>query len=29
MSNSLKTVFFCKECGNETSKWQGKCPACG
>lgn len=24
-----KTVFFCTECGNETSKWQGKCPACG
>lgn len=29
MSNTLKTVFFCKECGNESSKWQGKCPACG
>ena len=24
-----KTVFFCSECGNETLKWQGKCPACG
>ena len=24
-----KTVFFCTECGNETSRWQGKCPACG
>ena len=24
-----KTVFFCSECGNETPKWQGKCPACG
>ena len=24
-----KTVFFCSECGNETSKWFGKCPACG
>ena len=24
-----KTVFFCTECGNETSKWQGRCPACG
>lgn len=21
--------FFCSECGNETSKWYGKCPACG
>ena len=25
----LKTVFFCTECGNETPKWQGKCPSCG
>ncbi len=24
-----KTVFFCSECGNETAKWAGKCPACG
>lgn len=24
-----KTVFFCNECGGETSKWFGKCPACG
>ena len=24
-----KTVFFCNECGNETPKWQGKCPSCG
>ena len=24
-----KTVFFCTTCGNETPKWQGKCPACG
>lgn len=24
-----KTVFFCTECGNETHKWQGKCPSCG
>ncbi len=24
-----KTAFFCTECGNETSKWAGKCPACG
>lgn len=23
-----KTVFFCKECGNESSKWLGQCPAC-
>lgn len=24
-----KTIFFCSECGNETAKWFGKCPACG
>ncbi len=24
-----KTVWFCKECGNESPKWMGKCPACG
>ena len=25
----VKTVFYCTECGNETPKWQGRCPACG
>ena len=24
----LKSVFFCQNCGNESSKWLGKCPAC-
>ena len=24
-----KTLFYCTQCGNETPKWQGKCPACG
>ena len=24
-----KTVYFCTQCGNETPKWQGRCPACG
>lgn len=24
-----KTVFFCTSCGNESPKWQGRCPACG
>ena len=23
------SVFYCTECGNETSKWAGRCPACG
>ncbi len=29
MANKKVSVFFCQECGNETSKWSGKCPACG
>ena len=24
-----KTVFVCNECGYESGKWLGKCPACG
>ena len=24
-----KTVYYCTSCGNETMKWQGRCPACG
>ena len=24
-----KSVWFCKECGNESAKWMGRCPACG
>lgn len=24
-----KTIFYCTECGNETPKWAGRCPACG
>ena len=23
-----KTIFICNECGYESSKWLGKCPAC-
>lgn len=23
-----KVAFFCKDCGYETSKWQGQCPGC-
>lgn len=29
MASKEKSVFFCKECGNESPKWFGKCPACG
>ena len=25
----VKTIFYCKECGNESPKWLGKCTACG
>ena len=24
-----KTVFVCQECGQDSPKWVGKCPACG
>ena len=24
-----KTLFYCTECGNEQTKWAGRCPACG
>lgn len=24
-----KVVYVCKECGQESSKWVGRCPACG
>jgi len=24
-----KTVFFCQNCGAESAKWIGRCPACG
>ncbi len=28
MLKNKKTVFFCKECGYESSKWMGQCPGC-
>jgi len=24
-----RTVFFCTECGGESSRWEGQCPHCG
>lgn len=24
-----KTVWMCTECGNDSPKWEGRCPACG
>lgn len=29
MAAKQKTVYVCKECGNETANWAGKCPSCG
>ena len=26
--DKVKTVFFCTECGYESPKWMGQCPAC-
>lgn len=27
-SSAERTTFFCTECGNESPKWFGRCPAC-
>jgi DNA repair protein RadA/Sms len=26
--SKIKKAFFCKQCGYESAKWTGKCPAC-
>lgn len=28
MAKAKATAFFCKECGYESAKWMGQCPAC-
>lgn len=28
MAKAKTTLFFCSECGNESTKWMGQCPAC-
>ena len=28
MAKAKTTAFFCKECGYESAKWVGQCPAC-
>ena len=28
MAKAKTTAFFCKECGYESAKWLGQCPAC-
>ena len=27
--SKTKTAFFCSNCGQESTKWVGKCPSCG
>ena len=29
MAKKNSTIFVCNSCGYESSKWLGKCPACG
>ena len=29
MKKANQTIFVCSNCGNEFSKWQGQCSACG
>ena len=29
LGSKSKSVFYCTSCGNESSKWMGRCPACG
>lgn len=28
MATKIKTVYFCQNCGYESSKWMGQCPGC-
>ncbi len=28
MAKSKNTIFYCQECGYESPKWMGQCPAC-
>ena len=29
MTSRAKTAWYCTACGNEASKWMGRCPVCG
>lgn len=29
MAKKSAILFFCKVCGNEYARWEGKCPSCG
>ena len=26
---TVKSLWYCTNCGNESPKWMGRCPACG
>jgi DNA repair protein RadA/Sms len=28
-TRALRTVFACQDCGNQSTKWLGRCPECG
>lgn len=28
MAKGTKTIYFCQNCGHESSKWMGQCPGC-
>ncbi|MBR1627962.1 MAG: hypothetical protein IJ679_01680, partial [Lachnospiraceae bacterium] len=28
MAKARSSVFFCQNCGYESAKWAGQCPAC-
>ena len=28
MAKGKSTIFFCQNCGYESAKWMGQCPAC-
>lgn len=29
LGTKTKSVWYCTSCGNESSKWMGRCPSCG
>ncbi len=29
MAKQVKSIWLCSNCGNESSKWVGRCPGCG
>lgn len=29
MANKTKTIWYCNNCGADSPRWEGRCPACG